>query len=98
MKAHIYRPSRSAMQSGRGKIDKWILEYDSEPHRGPEPLMGWTSSDTTLPQVQIKFDSKEDAIRFAQGKGWDFHVTEKHGRKVKPRNYVDNFVFNPRES
>ena len=81
------------MQSGRGKIGQWLIEYETVSKRQPESLMGWTSSEDTLNQVQLKFDTREEAIAFAQRKGWQYAVACDHERKVRPRNYSDNFRY-----
>ena len=91
----IYRPSKNAMQSGLGKTDAWVLEYEQETPRRPEPLMGWVASGDTLNQVRLDFDTAEEAVSFAQKKGWNYVVDTSHERKVKPRNYADNFRYIP---
>ena len=64
-KAKIYIPNKSAMQSGLGKLDKWILEFETnDPTKNP--LMGWETSMDTLEEVIIKFSSKEKAIEYAK--------------------------------
>ncbi len=95
--ARIYKPSRSAMQSGRAKTTQWILEYENTTAKGPEPLMGWTQSGDTLGQVQLKFDTLEDAQDYAEAKGMYCKVQPPAERKVKPRNYGDNFKYIPAE-
>lgn len=95
IKAKIYQPSKSAMQSGRGKMTGWVLEYEASSAREPEALMGWTGSGDTLNQVKMKFQAKEDAIAFAEKNGFAVTVLESHARKIKPRNYGDNFKYIP---
>ena len=90
-KARIYQPPRNTMQSGRANTHHWVLEYEAATARTPEPLMGWTSSGDTLNQVRLSFPSSDDAIRFAEAKGLPFDVEPPHARKIKPRNYADNF-------
>lgn len=97
MKARIFKPTKNAMQSGRGNAAQWLLEYELETARRPEPLMGWTASGDTLNSVRMKFDSKEAAIAFAENKGLDFTVSEEHLRKTTPRTYLDNFKYRPFE-
>jgi hypothetical protein len=53
------------MQSGRGKNEKWVLEFFQNSATRREPLMGWRSGSDTQKQVKIKFDSKDDAVRYA---------------------------------
>jgi hypothetical protein len=96
MQARIYRHSKSAMQSGRGKVQDWVLEYEPATPRRPEPLMGWVASGDTLNQVQLTFPSKEEAIAFAERKSIAYSVLPEHERRVVPRNYADNFRPRPR--
>ena len=97
MKAIIYQPAKNVMQSGRGKTDVWVLEYAEDIKRAPEPLNGWTSSDSTTGQVSLKFDSLEKAQKFADDNGLAYFVKTSSVRKVRPRNYTDNFKFVPFE-
>jgi hypothetical protein len=97
MKARIYKPAKNTMQSGRAGTAQWVLEYELETPRRPEPLMGWTSAGDTLNQVRMKFASKEAAIAFAESKNMDFVVAPEHTRKVMPRSYLDNFKYRTAE-
>lgn len=83
------------MQSGRARTGGWVLEYEPATARKPEPLMGWVASGDTLNQVKLNFNTMEEAVDFARKKGWGFIVQPVHGRKVKPRNYSDNFRYIP---
>ncbi|MEM6491914.1 MAG: ETC complex I subunit, partial [Pseudomonadota bacterium] len=76
MLVRIYQPAKTAMQSGRAKTGGWVLEPDDASARAPDPLMGWISSDDTLSQIKLRFDSKEDAIAFAQKRGLPYVVQE----------------------
>ena len=95
MQARIYRPAKTVMQSGRGKARRWVLEFDLLTPRRPEPLMGWTSSGDTLNQVRLTFASEEEAVAYARRKGLDYTVEPAHERRVRPRNYADNFKPRP---
>ncbi len=97
MKVKIYKPGKSAMQSGLANTHSWILEYETESGRVPEPLMGWVSSEDTLNQVRLKFSTSEDAVAFANEKGWEYTVLAPREPKHKPRNYGDNFRYIPVE-
>jgi hypothetical protein len=97
MEVRIYRPSKSTMQSGRAKVENWVLEYELKTPRRPENIMGWTSSGDTLNQVKLTFPSMEDAVAYATKKGWGYTVQPAHDRVVRPRNYVDNFKYIPAE-
>lgn len=91
MKAKIYNPSRSVMQSGRARTKFWYLEYVLESPRKPDSLIGWVSSDDTLNAVRLKFSTKEAAIKFAEEKGIEYELLKPRLRKIIPKNYADNF-------
>jgi len=95
MKARIFKPSKSAMQSGRANMESWVLEYETETARVPEDVIGWVSSGDTLNQVRLKFESKAAAIAFAEEKGWDYTLSEPKQRTIRPRSYLDNFKYCP---
>ncbi len=90
-KAKIYIPNKSAMQSGLGKLDKWILEFETkDPTKNP--LMGWESSSDTLSEVRLEFSTKELAIDYAKKKRIDYEIIEPKKRKVVKKSYADNFL------
>ena len=91
MKARIFQPAKSAMQSGRGKSERWRLEFDAEQARRIDPLMGWTSSADMPQQVSLSFASEADAVAFALKHGIEHHVEAPHQRTVRPKSYADNF-------
>ena len=79
-KAKIYIPNKSAMQSGLGKLDKWILEFETkDPTKNP--LMGWESSSDTLSEVKLEFSTKELAIDYAKKKKIDYEIIEPKKKK-----------------
>lgn len=94
MRARIFQPARTAMQSGTAKARGWVLEFDSASAREVDPLMGWTSSGDTQAQVRLTFDSRAAAEAYANEKGIAFDVTEPKARKpiLRPRGYGENFA------
>ena len=90
-KAKIYKPSKTAMQSGLKKFDKWILEYiTNDPTINP--LMGWESSDDTLSELKIEFANKDLAVEYAKKNKIEFELIEPQKRKVNKKSYSDNFI------
>jgi hypothetical protein len=94
MRARIYQPARTAMQSGQGRTHEWLLEYAPASPRAVDPLMGWTSSDDTQAQVRLRFPTREAAEAYARDKGIDYVVTEPRPRRpvIRPRGYGENFA------
>ena len=90
-KAKIFKPSKTAMQSGLGKTDKWIIEYITE-QTGINPLMGWESSTDTLSELKLEFSSKEKAIEYARKNKIDFEVLDEKKRKIVKKSYANNFI------
>ena len=87
----IYIPNKSAMQSGLGKIDKWILEFETnDPTKNP--LMGWESSNDTYTELKLEFSTKELAINYAKKKKIDYELIEPKKRKMVKKSYADNFL------
>ena len=93
MTARIYKPSKSAMQSGFGRTKEWVLEFAPAAARTVDPLMGWTSSTDTASQVKLSFDTQEEAIAYAERNGIPFVVSEPTQRKAIRKSYSDNFKF-----
>ena len=91
--ARIFRPAKTAMQSGRAGTRRWVLEYEPATPRDPDPLMGWASARDTLNQVRLKFATLEEAKQFAEKKGLDYAVVEPQERSFKAKSYADNFRY-----
>ena len=79
------------MQSGTGKTDKWILEYETKDPTN-NPLMGWESSSDTYTELKLEFSSKELAINYAKKSKIDFEIIEPRKRKIVKKSYSDNFL------
>ena len=90
-KAKIYKPSKTAMQSGLKKFDKWIIEYIAD-DPGINPLLGWESSTDTYGELKLEFPTKELAIEYAKKNKIDFEVIEPNKRKITIKSYADNFT------
>ena len=90
-KAKIYIPNKNPMQSGTGKTDKWILEFETKDPTN-NPLMGWESSSDTYTELKLEFSSKELAINYAKKNKIDFEIIEPKVRKVLKKSYADNFL------
>ena len=92
MQVRIFKPAKTAMQSGAGNTKEWVIE--AEPSRKEiDPLMGWTSSRDTMNQVVLRFDTKEEAIAYAQREGYAYVVEEPKPRRLQTRPYADNFRY-----
>ncbi|NRA29940.1 MAG: ETC complex I subunit [Parvularculaceae bacterium] len=97
MFARIFKPSKTAMQSGKAKSAAWVLEFDPEFAKRVDPLMGWTSSsDTQSTQVRLTFESKEQAVAYAKNHGIPHQVFEPTSGKRTLKAYSDNFTSNRR--
>lgn len=93
MQVRIYRPAKSAMQSGHANSRKWIVEHEPAAPKEIDPLMGWVGTCDTRAQVKLRFDSKEQAVGYAKRKGLAFRVFDDNTRTIKAKNYADNFKF-----
>ena len=98
MRARIYRPAKTAMQSGRAKTGAWVLEFEPEDAVTPDPLMGWCGSADTGRQVRLRFASAEEAVAYAERNGHEYTVAAPKERRIHPKNYSENFAHNRRQS
>ena len=90
-KAKIYIPNKNPMQSGTGKTDKWILEFETKDPTN-NPLMGWESSSDTYTELRLEFSTKDLAINYAKKNKINFEIIEPKARKVVKKSYADNFL------
>ena len=96
MRARIFMPPKTAMQSGWAKTKRWVLRFDQETAKQHDPLMGWISSDDTQTQVSLTFETRDEAIAYADKHGitYDLELPTEYARKVK--SYADNFKYSRR--
>jgi len=98
--ARIYSPPKSAMQSGRGRQGGWVLEYEPAEQKRLDPLTGWFGSRDTQAQIRLHFDTREQAVAYAEAHGIPFLVeAERPDRApMRPKAYADNFRWNRPDS
>jgi hypothetical protein len=97
MLARIFRPAKNAMQSGKARTKDWVLTFEPASARLPDPLMGWQTSTDMNGQVELAFDTKEEAVAYAQAHGIAFQVTEAKTPKPIIKAYADNFAYNRKQ-
>ena len=90
-KAKIYKPSKTAMQSGKAKSNLWILEYENL-NTGINPLTGWQTSKDTLSEIKLEFQTKEDAINYVKKNNIDHYIVDSNDQKFIKKSYSDNFT------
>ena len=93
MLARIFRPSKTAMQSGKGKSAEWVLEFEPTDARRADPLMGWTQTSDTEGQVRLSFETKDEAVRYADQHAIAFQLIDPKPAKRIIKAYADNFAF-----
>jgi hypothetical protein len=93
MLARIFRPSKTAMQSGKAKTHAWMLEFEPKDARRQDPLMGWTQTGDTSGQVRLAFETKDEAVRYADAHGIAFQLIDPKPAKRIIKAYADNFAF-----
>jgi hypothetical protein len=96
MTARIYKPAKTAMQSGWAKTRDWVLDYEPEEPRVVESLMGWTTSGDMKSQVRLSFSTKEEAVAYAERHGIPYQVQDPKPAQRHGMSYADNFSFNRR--
>jgi len=97
MMARIYKPAKTAMQSGTAKTKEWVLDYEPEEPRAVEPLMGWTSSGDMKQQLRLRFDTREEAVAYCERRGIPYQVFEAKEPARRTIAYADNFAYQRRD-
>ena len=98
MQVRIYRPAKTAMQSGpAGHAKAWVLEFEPTEPKQADRLMGWLGSADTAQQIRLDFATREAAIAYAEGRGLSYTVGSEPRPRFKPKNYADNFRFDKLE-
>ena len=98
MTIKIYKPSKTAMQSGFGNTKKWLAEYISHEETIKDNLMGWNSSSDTKSQIKVFFDTKEQAITWAKKNNYQYYVEDPKVKRLKIKSYSSNFDMTRKES
>ena len=93
MHVRIYRPTKTAMQSGRAKSRNWILEFEPADRASPDQLIGWCGSADTRKQVRLGFEDKADAVAYAERRGWPYTLATERKRRIRRKSYADNFAY-----
>lgn len=96
MRARIYKPAKTAMQSGRAGTRDWVLDYEPSEQKQRDALMGWTSSGDMLGQVRLSFSTQEEAVAYAERHGISYQLQEARQPKIRPKSYSDNFATHRR--
>ena len=90
-KAKIYKPTKTAMQSGNRNSKNWLLEFDTL-QTGINPLTGWQTSRDTMSEVKLEFLTRDQAINYAKKNNLDYYIIEPKKRKIIKKSYTDNFI------
>lgn len=88
----IYKPSKTAMQSGRAKTKQWVLSSMPAKQKYVDPLMHWTAAVAEAGTTKLSFPTLEEAIAFATARKWTYHVIMPHASRIKPKSYASNFT------
>lgn len=88
----IFKPNKSAMQSGRGKSKNWVMIPKTTTPQTPDPLMGWHMGFETARQIELRFESFEEAIAHAEREGYTYEIQKPRERTIKPKSYASNFT------
>lgn len=89
--ARIIEEQRKTTQSGKAGQGRWTLEFERQQPQRADPLTGWNGSGDTATQVRLKFDSKEQALAYAERNGLTVHLVPAAPVTLKIQTYADNF-------
>jgi len=93
MEVRIFKPTKTAMQSGNAATKEWVLEFEPGARIETDPLMGWSGSSDTRAQVRLYFATSKEAVAHAERNGWTHAVQKPRERRLQRKAYADNFAF-----
>ncbi|HEY7971927.1 MAG: ETC complex I subunit [Xanthobacteraceae bacterium] len=96
MFARIYKPAKTAMQSGKANTKAWVLDFEPEQPTEVEPLMGWTSSGDMRQQIRLRFGTKDEAVAYCEREGIPYEILPDKEPARRVISYADNFAYNRR--
>jgi hypothetical protein len=96
--ARIYKPAKTAMQSGTAKTKDWVLDFEPEQPREIEPLMGWTSSGDMRQEVRLQFETAEEAVAYCEREGIPYQLFPAKPKRPPIQSYSDNFSYKRRDA
>ncbi len=91
MAVRIYKPAKTAMQSGLAKTHDWVVNFDPSDAQRPDALMGWCGSSDTKRQLTLRFKTQDEAVAYCKAKGLDYVLAAPQAPTVRPKSYADNF-------
>lgn len=93
-KVIIYKPCKTATQSGKAKTHAWHVKFISPQAKYLYPTMGWMGSSDTTHQIDMEFISLEEATQYAIANNLDYEVIQDNkSSEIQPKSYLDNFKF-----
>ncbi len=98
VRARIYQQPKTAMQSGYAGTREWVLDFEPTELRRADPLMGWIGSADTQAQVRLRFDTRDEAVDYAERAALSYQVELPPPHKFRPKAYADNFRFGRAEN
>jgi hypothetical protein len=96
-KALIYKPAKTAMQSGRGKTKNWLLEFTTDDRKIIDSIMGWVGSSDTARQLRLQFATQEEAVNYAKAHQLEYEIKNVNTRRILPKSYAANFDHQRRQ-
>lgn len=91
MRARIYYPARTAMQSGPARTRQWLLRFEPEQFGRRDAMTGWQGMGAPASQLVLEFASQAEAIAYAEKHGLDYEVEPQAKRAPKRKDYTMNF-------
>lgn len=91
----IYKEAKPAAQSSNNAGRFWKIDWDipTGGHRWENDLIGYASTSDIMNATSLRFDTKEAAVRFAEGQGYDYYIYEPKEKKFRKKEYAANFFW-----
>ncbi len=91
MRARIFYPARSAMQSGPAQKRQWCLRFIQDAFGERDAMTGWQGKSAPASQLVLRFASRAEAIAYAEKHKVDYEVEPEPTLGQKQKDYTLNF-------
>jgi len=88
----IFKPTKSAMQSGLNASKRWCLSNNEINETFISSKFCWTGSSNPEKQIKLYFDDLESAINFAETNNYKYEILEPNKRRLIKKSYAENFT------
>lgn len=88
----IFKPPKSAMQSGLNNSKKWCLCNNEINESFMSSKFCWNGTSNPEKKIKLFFENLDSAINFAKKNNYDYEILKPNKRTLIKKSYAENFI------